>query len=370
MSDSKRFGELLRAGHTCIRVVTHEEDYVVQLVRNAALACGRSLWLWSCGSGAQDGLLSGSPSLPKTDDAIGALNHFLACSETKPVCLMLDLCAHLGQPRTMRCLRNFLARAPKLGIQLVLVDADDSAPAVLDSYAVRFDTSYPDEAEIERIVRETLRQVHSETPIEVDIPRRSLQAIVRNLMGLSRRQVEQVIRDIVTDRRLDESDLDLVIERKRALLSRAGLLEFVRAPTSLEEIGGLATLKTWLARRVHAFTNDAVHAGMPPPRGVLMLGVQGAGKSLCAKAIATAWSRPLMRMDVGALYDRYVGESERRLRDALAQSEQMAPVVLWIDEIEKAFASAASQSTDGGLSKRMFGSLLTWMQEHRSAVFL
>ena len=101
-----------------------------------------------------------------------------------------------------------------------------------------------------------------------------------------------------------------------------------------------------------------------------MLGVQGAGKSLCAKAIATAWQRPLLRMDVGALYDRYVGESERRLRDSLGQAEAMAPIVLWIDEIEKAFASAASQSTDGGLSKRMFGTLLTWMQEHTAPVFL
>jgi SpoVK/Ycf46/Vps4 family AAA+-type ATPase len=101
-----------------------------------------------------------------------------------------------------------------------------------------------------------------------------------------------------------------------------------------------------------------------------MLGVQGAGKSLCAKAIATAWQRPLMRMDVGALYDKYIGESERRLRDALKQAESMAPIILWVDEIEKAFASAASRSTDGGLSQRMFGSLLTWMQEHSAPTFL
>src|SRR5688500_6521285 len=101
-----------------------------------------------------------------------------------------------------------------------------------------------------------------------------------------------------------------------------------------------------------------------------MLGVQGAEKSLAAKAVATAWQRPLLRMDVGALYDKYIGESERRLRDALAQAERMSPIILWIDEIEKAFASAASQSSDGGLSKRMFGALLTWMQEHRAPVFL
>jgi SpoVK/Ycf46/Vps4 family AAA+-type ATPase len=101
-----------------------------------------------------------------------------------------------------------------------------------------------------------------------------------------------------------------------------------------------------------------------------MLGMQGAGKSLSAKAVATSWQRPLLRLDVGALYDRYIGESERRLRDALRQAEMMSPIILWIDEIEKGFASAASQSTDGGLSKRMFGSLLTWMQEHKTQVFL
>jgi SpoVK/Ycf46/Vps4 family AAA+-type ATPase len=122
--------------------------------------------------------------------------------------------------------------------------------------------------------------------------------------------------------------------------------------------------------REAALSVAAVEYGLSPPRGLLLLGVQGAGKSLAAKAVATAWQRPLLRMDVGAFYDRYIGESERRLRDAMRQAEMMAPCVLWIDEIEKAFASAASQSTDGGLSRRMFGSLLTWMQEHDEPVFL
>jgi SpoVK/Ycf46/Vps4 family AAA+-type ATPase len=138
----------------------------------------------------------------------------------------------------------------------------------------------------------------------------------------------------------------------------------------LDSIGGLRRLKQWLAQREHSFDPQARDFGVAAPRGVLMLGIQGAGKSLCAKAIATAWQRPLLRMDVGALYDKYVGESERRLRDALRQAEMMAPIVLWIDEIEKAFAAAASQSNDGGLSKRMFGCLLTWMQEHNYPVFL
>ena len=117
-------------------------------------------------------------------------------------------------------------------------------------------------------------------------------------------------------------------------------------------------------------TTKGQQSGLPAPRGVLLLGVQGAGKSLCAKAIATAWQRPLLRLDPCALYDRYIGESERRLRDALDQAEAMAPIILWVDEIEKGFASAASRSTDGGLSQRMFGTLLTWMQDHTEPVFI
>jgi len=129
-------------------------------------------------------------------------------------------------------------------------------------------------------------------------------------------------------------------------------------------------LKKWLNQRKDAFGSKATEFGLDAPRGVLMLGVQGAGKSLCAKAIATAWHQPLLKMDPGALYASFIGESERNLRDALRQTEMMSPVVLWIDEIEKAFASAASRSADGGLSQRMFGTLLTWLQEHEAPVFV
>jgi SpoVK/Ycf46/Vps4 family AAA+-type ATPase len=139
---------------------------------------------------------------------------------------------------------------------------------------------------------------------------------------------------------------------------------------TLDEIGGMRRLKKWLRNRKNAFTSEAEDFGIETPRGVLMLGVQGAGKSLCAKAVATAWQQPLLRMDPGALYNSYIGESERNLRLALRQIEMMSPVILWIDEIEKGFASAASQSTDGGLSNRMFGSLLTWMQDHEAPVFV
>ncbi|MHC4738906.1 MAG: AAA family ATPase [Planctomycetota bacterium] len=172
------------------------------------------------------------------------------------------------------------------------------------------------------------------------------------------------------DHIFNDEDINSIIANKRRMIQRGGLLEYVQTPLSLDEIGGMRKLKKWLKNRKDAFSSGAETFGITAPRGVLMLGIQGAGKSLCAKAVATAWKQPLLRLDPGSLYASYVGESERNLRNALNQTEMMSPVVLWIDEIEKAFASAASQSTDGGLSKRMFGTLLTWMQEHQEPVFV
>ena len=172
------------------------------------------------------------------------------------------------------------------------------------------------------------------------------------------------------DQQFNDDDINVVITNKRRMIQQGGLLEYMQTPLDLDEIGGMRTLKTWLNQRKDVFSAEAKAFGITAPKGVLMLGVQGAGKSLCAKAIATAWQQPLLRMDPATLYASFIGESERNLREALRQTEMMSPVVLWIDEIEKAFASAASRSADGGLSQRMFGTLLTWLQEHQAPVFV
>ena len=170
---------------------------------------------------------------------------------------------------------------------------------------------------------------------------------------------------------LDGSDLPRIVDAKRNRLGTTGCLEPIVADVSPDEIGGLKNLKRWLNLRHGGFTSPTAREfGLDPPRGMLLLGVQGCGKSLCAKVVASAWRMPLVRMDPGVLYQKFIGESEARLREALQQAESMAPAVLWIDEIEKAFASASSDSADGGLSQRMFGTLLSWMQDHRHRVFL
>jgi len=375
VTDRQRLEHLFRAGYPCISVVTQEEDYVLGLVRDLAfhMGCdlsGSGMWLWTVVGGLRDGLIADSRPQPETEHPAAAL-YYLSRLSQRSIVAMLDLVLHLSDARTLRLLRDVLARFRALGSHLVLIDHRDALPEVVAAEAVRFEVSLPDDAELEELVRSTLRRAHRESRIEVDITRRAWHTIIRNLRGLTRRQVERIVIEcIAEDRRFDEQDINTILAAKRRSLHAGGLLEYIRTPVSLEEIGGLGRLKHWLAQRREAMSDRAAEFGLERPRGVLMLGVQGAGKSLCAKAIATAWQRPLLRMDVGALYDRYVGESERRLRDALRQAEMMAPIVLWIDEIEKAFASAAARSTDGGLSQRMFGTLLTWMQEHEAPVFL
>ena len=372
MTDLERLERLLQAKYPCVWVVTQEEEYALGLVRAAAMNSGGELWIWSVIGGVREGLLADNQPLPETEHPAAALYH-ASTRITRPgsILLMLDLCGHLKDERTLRLCRDVVAQFRDRGCHLALIDHRDELPSVLAGQAASLTISLPDENELDTIIRDTLRRLNRTQRIEVEISRKHLAVIIRNLRGLSRRQVEQIITDVVADdHRFDSEDINRVLALKRQVLHRGSLLEYVEAPVDLEQIGGLGRLKSWLTHRASALGDAATKFGLTAPRGVLLLGVQGAGKSLCAKAVATAWQRPLLRMDVGALYDKYVGESERRLRDALEQAAGMAPVVLWIDEIEKAFASAASRSTDGGLSQRMFGTLLTWMQEHIAPVFL
>ncbi|MBU0616772.1 MAG: AAA family ATPase [Planctomycetes bacterium] len=370
MNNEERLERLLRCRHTGTSIVTLEEDYALGLVRDGAMKLRRPLYMWSLSGGVQDALIGGSPPIPDTTDPTAGLVH-LAGIANEPICVTLDLAGHLKQERTLRVWRNLINQFRTTGSQLVMIDHETIKSDVVRAETTSFEIALPTEQDIESLVRETLRQAHRDHPILIDITRGGWRTVIRNLHGLTRRQIERIIIDCVADdRKFDEEDINHVLASKRRTLGGGGLLEYIETPVDAGEIGGLRRLKDWLKQRHGALTDKAAKFGLAAPRGVLMLGVQGAGKSLCAKAIATSWQRPLLRMDVGALYDRYVGESERRLRDALAQAEAMAPIILWIDEIEKAFASAASRSTDGGLSKRMFGTLLTWMQEHAEPVFL
>lgn len=367
------------AQHPCVRLVTHEEREVVDTLMEVADGMGLTPHVWSVVQGAREATLHRGAAVEGTENPAAALVHWRQSIRGPSMCICLDMVEHMTEPRVVRAWRELVEwfRAGGDNMELagrahvVMVDHREDAPGVVASQSVRHYIMPPDDQELEEILKRTLRAQHQRQGVAIEIKKREVDAILQNLRGLSRREAERVVVECVAhDRRLTADDLAIVIEGKRKLLSGAGVLEFVDSPATLESVGGLANLKKWLGEREASFDDGAKEFGLTPPRGVLLLGVQGSGKSLAAKAIATAWRRPLMKLDPGALYDRYVGESERRLREALAQAEAMSPVVLWIDEIEKGFASASSTSNDGGLSRRMFGTLLNWMQEHRAPVFL
>ncbi|MHC4718611.1 MAG: AAA family ATPase [Planctomycetota bacterium] len=370
-TNQARLQALVVASHPCISIVTHEEAYALDLIKATAAETGHRVLTWSATRGVTDGLFADSQATPNTEHPAAALYHLAHQVEIPALCVTLDLADHLDDARTLRALRDVVHGFRDNDSCLVMIDHRGDLSEVIAVETTRLDLALPTERQLERIIRDTLKRVHRRRPLEVKLRRSELQTIIRNLQGLTRDQVEQIIVDCVAeDRTFDAQDINSVLAYKRQRLHRDRLLQYVESPVDLSEIGGLHRLKRWLKRRRNALSDEAKAFGLTPPRGILLLGVQGAGKSLCAKATAAAWQRPLLRLDPGVLYDRYVGESERRLRSALAQAEAMAPIILWIDEIEKGFASAASHSTDGGLSQRMFGTLLTWMQEHEAPVFL
>lgn len=387
---------LLRARVACIRITTDQEDEAIEAVRAAALIVDAPVQTWSLIDGIlASGLADERPPEQSTDPAVAMVLWKQRLEASKPaLCLCRDLGVHLADPRVLRAFRDLVAHVevinraadaaqgsdapghPRVTKRpspscIVLVDHRSDLPEIVRAIALEHELPAITDEQIETLARETLRRLNRGGPIEIDIRRTEWQAVLKNLRGLTRRQLEHVLASvIVPDLKLSGDDLHDLIASKRKLFQSSGVLEFVETPTSLDAVGGLGRLKTWLKERQSAFAPEAAKFGLTAPRGMLLLGVQGAGKSLCAKAVAAAWHRPLLKLDPGALYDKYVGESERRLRDTLRQAERMAPLVLWIDEIEKGFASAAAQSTDGGLSKRIFGTLLSWMQDHTAPVFL
>jgi SpoVK/Ycf46/Vps4 family AAA+-type ATPase len=363
---SESLALLIQSGHPLILIETTDEDRAAEMVRAAGGALQRKLCDWSLTRGLWELDEQGQP---KREHA--PLKYVLRSGE-QTVFVFRDLGPHLKDAAVHRLLRDLSPVCRTMKCALVCLEYLPF-PAEASRLVVRFDVGWPTAEELERTVRETYQRIQCESLYEVTshITRREMEQLVQTLRGLTTSEAERVIASaIYQDYRLCGSDLSRIVDAKRQLLGSTGCLESIVADFSPEDIGGLHNLKDWLRVRRGGFSQEAREFGVEPPRGVLMLGVQGCGKSLCAKVVASDWKMPLLRLDPGVLYQKYIGESENRLRQALRQAEAMAPVVLWIDEIEKAFASASADSSDGGLSQRMFGTLLTWMQDHRHPIFL
>lgn len=359
---------LIQAGHPLVSIETHDEERAAGTARRAAEELGLAFFTWTITTGLRQVLPTDGDcgvEIGKAGPALAyAMNH-----AGRALFLLQDLGPHCRDPFVARLLRD---AQQKEGLAMVLVDMAP-LPDGIRRLTVPVQLKLPDSAELEQVVRRTFCAVRDRSYYEITatLTQRDLEHIVQTLRGLTCAEAARVVASAIhDDHMLSSDDLPRIIEAKRNLLQSTGCLESISVDVSLDEIGGLENLKRWLARRRGGMYEKARAFGLDPPRGILLLGVQGCGKSLCAKVVATSWDLPLLRLDPGVLYQKFIGETENRLREALAQAETMAPVVLWIDEIEKAFASAAATLSDGGLSQRMFGTLLSWMQDHRSPIFM
>jgi hypothetical protein len=245
-------------------------------------------------------------------------------------------------------------------------------PEELQGDVADFAFALPTAEELAVGVREVIAETGARSMMPMQLGADGVTRLARNLVGLPMEEALRMLRMcILARKKLDEGLLAAVLEAKRHALRKDGLLETVQRDASFNDVAGLGKLRAWIGNRKSAMTAEGRQFGLTAPKGVLITGVQGCGKSLAAKAIAADWDYELARLDAGALYDKFVGESERRLHRALEQAQQLSPMVLWIDELEKAFASAVSSSdADAGLSQRLLATLLAWMQDRESGVFL
>ncbi|PYT81706.1 MAG: hypothetical protein DMG40_08305 [Acidobacteria bacterium] len=359
---------LINSRHPIIAVETPEEDRVEALLADVAMDLGVGLYEWSVTTGLAKA--HGAP-LYNTDSPEQAVAN-IALIQGDGIFLLKDFARYCDNDKICRRLRDLAEKFRAVRRSIVLTAAKMELPADLEAEVMPFQLGLPEAEDLLPGVMQVLSDMNREQRIPMTLNPEAMRQLAQNLVGLPQEEALRALRKSVLERgKADAGLLDAVLETKREALRTEGLIETVRRDASFLDVAGLRHLRDWIAKRKNALTPEGRRFGLVPPKGVLITGVQGCGKSLAARAVAGEWGFELARLDAGALYDKYVGESERHLHKALELAQRLAPLVLWIDEIEKAFASAGSSGdADAGLSQRLLATLLTWMQDRESGVFL
>lgn len=359
---------LVRSRYPILTVETYEEDRLEDLVAAVAADLGQPFWTWSVTRGLHR--RGTDQPIYDTTQPLALLRH-LGSVRVPGVYLLRDFHPYLADPTVVRHLREYAQGETHPGT-LVLCSPALEVPLELRKLSARYVLDLPEEAELRRIVVSTFQQLNQTRKLRYELDESSLRQLAHNLRGLTAAEARRIVtRCVFDDLALSPADLACVLDGKREQLATGGLLEFVAVGDDQPALGGLAGLERWLERARAGFGARAKSLGVPPPRGILLVGVQGCGKSLAAKTVARSWQLPLLRLEPGRLFDKYVGESEKNLRQVLAVAEGIAPAVLWIDELEKVFSGAAGDgAADAGLGRRLFGSFLTWLQERKAPVFV
>jgi len=368
MKEIEELERLLAAEMPIVAVESYEESKVLNMMERFSILKERSVWRWSVTDGLRN--INGKESAFNTTKIEDALRH-IEKSPANAIYLFLDAHKFIDDPVVLRQIKDIAADMERTPRMLVFLSPRLEVPEEIGRLTARFQLALPDAKRIGEILNEEARRYRESTGEQVRANREALGILVQHLGGLTEEDVRRLARMVIRDDgAVSMDDVPKVLKAKHELLCHGAALELEATIPDVEQLGGLGNLKRWLKVRREAFMSPMDDSPLPPPKGMLLLGVQGAGKSLAAKCVAGAWQLPLFRLDFGALYNKYHGETERNLRDALAAANAMAPCVLWMDEIEKGVAADAGGDSDGGVSRRVLGTLLTWMNDRSARVFL
>jgi hypothetical protein len=362
---------LVRARYPLVYLVTYEEQRLEAILAELAQAHGKTLLSWSVAKGFRRAAGAKGAPPPEAKEPLEALAAVEKLAEPALVVLK-DFHPFFADPVVVRALRD-LAHALKSSYTTVLLLSPTLViPPEIEKEISVLDVPLPTARDLFQLLKEIAGVVKENRRAVVELRREDVNDLVQAALGLTLSEAENAFaKAIARDGRLSKADVPVVLEEKRQVIRKSGLLEYYPTDESLANVGGLASLKTWLDRRGHAFGEAARRFGLPEPKGLLLLGVQGCGKSLTAKAIAAQWRLPLLRLDMGRIFSGLVGSSEENLRRAIRVAESVAPVVVWVDEIEKGVAGVHSSGfSDGGVTARVFGTLLTWLQEKTAPAFV
>jgi len=390
MADAfERLKILIDSSTPIVVLETVEEMRAVRMVRAACSALNLATFEWTIASGL---MRSGGDVGTQVPDAGRPAAHDpndtqaiyqsrepaqmlgnLEAISTEAAFILKDFHRHMDDPVVVRRLRDVGQKFSRNRRTVIITAPAIAIPAELASLVEFLELPLPDQGRLRQIVDEMIVRVGKTHTLKRTLDTAGLDALANNLRGLTEEEAERAVSQaLVTRYGVTPEIVTDVLQAKKEMLKRSEMLDFVEASENLSVVGGFENLKRWLKQRQGAWEDGAREFGLDPPRGAIILGVQGCGKSMCARAIAGEWKIPLVKFDTAAVYDKYIGETEKRIQKVFQVAEELAPCVLWIDELEKVFAGSGpdSASADAGVSSRLLASFLSWMQDRRAPVFV
>jgi len=356
---------LIRARYPIIYIVSWEEERVEDALRTIARERNKKLHVWTVTQGI---VQPGGQRDTNSRDPLAALEYILK-AEDQAIFLLKDFHAFITDYNVNRRLRDLTPTLKNSLKTLILLSPTLKLPSELEKEITVIDYGLPSYDDLGRLLDDIIRSVHDRPDIKTDLTPIERESVLKAAQGLTAMEAENVFAKSLVQKR--GFDVDVILSEKEQIIRKSGILEYYPLNEAFADVGGLNLMKEWMEKRTASFSDKARAFGLPEPKGILLLGVQGCGKSLSAKAIGSLWKLPLLRLDVGKIFAGLVGASEENMRKAIRVAESVAPCILWLDELEKGFSGTQSSgSTDGGTTSRVFSTFLTWLQEKTVPVFV